>query len=423
MGIYNIPSGRDSEFWEVKIPDENVICYGVPRNINGIKDLRGEIKRALENPIESPRISELVNRDSRVCILVDDITRITPAYQILPLIVEELSASGVPDTQVKLFIAIGLHRVMTEDEIVKKVGLEMASRFPPVLHDGISKDNLSYMGKSSRGTPIWVNKHVAQSDIIIGIGGILLHQFAGYGGGAKIILPGISGRETITYNHNMISDQGIPGNPENPIRLDMEEIARKVGLSFKVDVVMNTENEIVGVFAGDVVTEHRRGIRLYNEIYKVGVTEKADIVLTTTVPKTITFVQGALQPIFSMPLVTKPGGTIIECCAAFEGFSFAGKRTYEDDMRARLTTEQIHQRVKENTIFEASTFANLARVREKFNFVIVSENLQPEDIVTMGFNLDRSVENAVRQAFSKHGENAKIAILPYGYSTLPCLEN
>ena len=422
MAVYKIPTGRDSEFMDVEIPERNVICHGVPRKMKGITDLKGEIKRALRNPIGSPPISQLVKRDSKVCLLVDDITRPTPAHQILPSIVEELSAAGVRDDQIKLIVACGLHRAMTLEEIERKVGPEMVRRFPPICNDGVSEGKLTYIGQSSRGTPVWINKEVAESNVIIGIGGILLHQFMGYGGGAKIILPGICGRKTVTYNHNMFSEEGVPGNLENPCRLDIEEIARMVGISLKVDVVMNAENEIVGVFAGEVVAEHREAVKLYDKIYKIHVPEKADIILTTTLPKTITFVQGALLPMFSMPAAAKPGGTIIMYCPATEGFSFVGKRAYEDHLRARLTEEQIRQMVKDDVIFEAHSFANLARVREKYNFVAVSENLGPQDIVTMGLGLDKSVSHAMERAFSKHGKDAKVVVIPYGFSTLPSLE-
>ena len=239
MSVYKIPTGRDSEFMDVEIPDKNVICHGVPRKMKGINDVKRETKKALENPIGAPRLSQIAKQDSKVSILVDDITRPTPAHQLLPSIVEELSAAGVRDDRIKLVVACGLHRAMTPEEIERKVGSDMVRRFPPICHNGSSESELTYIGESSRGTPVWINKQVAGSDVIIGVGGILLHQFAGYGGGAKIILPGICGRKTVTYNHNMVNEGGVPGVLENQVRLDMEEIARMVGLSLKVDVVMN----------------------------------------------------------------------------------------------------------------------------------------------------------------------------------------
>lgn len=418
MGIYKMPALRDGETLDLEIPDTNVICYGAPRSIKGVKNLEEEIKKALENPIESPGFSELIKADSRVCLLIDDITRITPTNRILPVIVERVSAAGIPDKRMKLIIAGGIHRVMSSEEIEKKVGLEMASRLQPSFHDSLSEDNLAYVGRSSRGTPIWINKHVTESDLIIGIGSILLHPFAGYSGGAKIILPGITGRQTTIHNHNIISENCIPGRSENPIRLDMEEVARKVGLKFKIDVVMNAENDVVGVFAGDFVAEYRRAVELYNQIYEVQISEKADIVLTTTLPKRITFTHGVFLPMFSMAAITKPGGTIIIGCPADEGITHSGKG-YEDDIRARLTQEQIRMRAKENKIFEASTLTNLARVREKFHFVIVSEKLHSKDMIAMGFNLERSMKDAIRAALLRHGEKSRIAIIPYGFSTLP----
>jgi nickel-dependent lactate racemase len=426
MGVYKIPTGTDGKFLDVQIPDKNMICYGVPREVDACNNLEREIKKALDNPIGSPGLKQLVNRKSRVCLLVDDATRPTPAYQILPTIIRELDAAGVQDSQIKLILAAGLHRMMTKDEIEDKVGKEMTRRFSTFVHSGEAEVELTYIGESSLGTPIWVNKHAAESDVIIGIGCILSHHFAGYSGGAKIILPGISGRQTVTKNHNSIDKRGFPGNPESPFRLDMEEIARKVGLKFKVDVVMNSKNEIVGIFAGDFVEEHRKAVQRYNEIYQINVPEKVDIVLTTTLPKKITFVQGAAMPIVSMPAITKPGGTIIIFSPALEGFSFKVKRTYEDDLRARLTIEQIGKRVKENSIFEAITFAHLAWVRDKFNFVAVAENgnLYPEDIVAMGLGLEKSLDSAMQAAFSKHGKDAKVAVIPYGFScTVQCLEN
>jgi nickel-dependent lactate racemase len=421
VGFYKIPCGGNGRFMDVGISDGNVVCYGMPREIKEPRDLKGMIKKAIESPIGSPRLSHLVKKDSKICILVDDMTRPTPAHQVLPLVIDELSSVGIPDNQIMIVAGSGLHRPMTKEEIDKKIGEEMTRRFPPVLHDAFCEEKLTYIGESSQGTPIWVNTHVAQSDVILGIGGILLHQIAGYGGGAKIILPGISGRKTITYNHNLIPEQLTRGNPENPIRKDMEEIATKVGLKFKIDVVMNAEDKIVGVFAGDFVTEHRRAIQLYNEVYRLKVPEKVDIVLTTTIPKVLSFTQGATEVMCTMPAVTMPGGTIIILCPAYEGFFLGDNRVYENDLRSRLTIDQIRKRVKEGPIYEAAALSNLARVRDQFNFVIVSEVLKPEDIVTMGLGLERSVDKALQAALSRHGKNAKVAVIPYGYCTSPSL--
>lgn len=403
----------------VDIPDRNIMMIGNPRDMNKASDVRKLVSERIRSPIGIDGLSSKLRQGKKITVLVDDVTRRTPVPEVLPVLIDELLAHGAQESDIQIWIARGMHRDMTLAEQKEKVGEDIFRRFKTRVHNYEERDNLAYKGQTSRGTPIWINRSVVESDIVIGIGGILLHWFAGYGGGAKIILPGICGRETVLRNHNILDASCSSGRLEgNPLREDIEEVASKAGLYMKIDCVMNSRNELVDLYAGDFVQAHRRAVRKYNDIYSIALPGKAEIVLTSTMPKYHTLSQGIFMPMCSMYDVTRDNATIIIDCPAIEGYSFS-ETGFAADMKARLSFAQLKQRVQKGTIFEAISLYHTARIRDKRNIIVVSKNLTEDDMTRTGFKHAATLEKAVQMALERHGENSKIAVIPYGFTSVP----
>jgi len=229
-----------------------------------------QFQEAIENPISSPRIRDLARGKKKVVILFDDLSRPTPAYTILPFVLKELEEGGVSGDKIRFVCAYGCHRPLTREEVIKKLGREVVENYL-VFNHNVYEHHIK-VGTTSRGTPVLINREVASCDLKIGVGCIIPHFTAGFGGGAKIMLPGAAAIESITHNHVVLHNAhpeqiGLGKINSNPRRLDMEEAARIAGLDIVVNVVLNHRKEILGVFVGDFVKAHRKGVAFANKVY------------------------------------------------------------------------------------------------------------------------------------------------------------
>lgn len=258
----------------------NVVMAGPPDQI-GLRE--HELREALCEPIGTPRLSELAKARTRAAILVDDLTRPTPADALLPLLVEELKRGGIPDRAITIVIAGGTHPPATREEIAKKVGVAISSAIMVVAHD--CRRDLAYCGRSPAGLPLHLNRAVMECDLKIGVGCIYPHPFAGFSGGAKIILPAACGVETTRMMHDYLrGSRERGGSIHTELRQDMLAVARQVGLQFIVNVTLNQHRQICGLFAGDVVAAHEKGVRYAKALYHVPPMPDADVVVADMYP-------------------------------------------------------------------------------------------------------------------------------------------
>ncbi|MEM3027319.1 MAG: lactate racemase domain-containing protein, partial [Candidatus Bathyarchaeia archaeon] len=236
------------------------------RKVPDVGDI--EISQVLCNPIGSKSLTKLAKGRKSAVILVDDLTRPTPAHRILPYIIKELGNGGIGDNHIKIVMAIAAHRPLVPMDLEKKLGKEIINSLEVVNHNPY--ENLVYMGESSRGTPIYLNGDVYEADLKIGVGSVIPHPSAGFGGGGKIILPGVVGMETIEYNHYSLHSQGRHGFLEgSALRVDAEDVARRVGLEAVVNTVVNEERGVAGLFFGDPINAHRAAVSYGRSIYGI----------------------------------------------------------------------------------------------------------------------------------------------------------
>ncbi|AYK15749.1 MAG: nickel-dependent lactate racemase [Methanosarcina flavescens] len=397
---------------ELDIPKRNMSSIILPSEPE--KKERGDflIKKALENPIKSKRLSEIVNPDSRVAIIVSDVTRPTPTEKILPPLLEELYLGGAKDENITIVFALGLHRNQTEEESRRLVGEEIHKKIRCIQHD---TSRCRRIGITSRGTPIEIFEDVLDADLVIGTGSIEFHYYAGYSGGAKSVLPGVSSKEAVIANHKMMIDEkAVSGRVDGPVRQDMEEAAKITGLDFILNVVLDSKKEIVAAVAGDFIEAHRKGVEVVDSMYKVPV-EPADAVIVSCggFPKDINLFQ-ANKALDNATQAVKAGGSIILVAECAEGI---GNQVYECWNRECRSPDDAIERFKQCFEFGGHKTAIIAKISKKFKLYLVSK-LQDEQIRSAFFTPMASVNDALSAVLSENPD-AKIHLMPHGGQTLP----
>ncbi len=269
------------------------------------------IEKALQKPIGSKTIQELAKGKREIAILFDDLARPTPVYEIAPFVIKELEKAGISDQQVRFIAALGAHGANTANDFRKKLGQEVLDRFPVYNHHPFNY--CTYLGKTSRGTPVSINQEVMACDLKIGIGCIVPHSFSGFGGGGKMILPGVSHIDTIAYNHGTLVKEhpgcvGVGRIEGNIPRLDIEEATRMAGLDVKIDAILNLRGEITSLFVGDPIPEHREGMKLASEVYATAPAKNMDIVIINSYSKPN---ECAIAPFIGIPSLKEGGGDLV----------------------------------------------------------------------------------------------------------------
>ena len=228
------------------------------------------MQRAFDNPIGTPPLRELARGRKEVAILFDDTTRPTRTYEIASYVLKELAAAGIADDQIRFIAAVGTHGAHDNVAHRLKLGQEILERFPVYNHNPY--ENCVEVGTTSQGTCLAVNREVMRCDLKIGIGCVLPHPQVGFGGGGKVILPGVAHIDSITHFHAKVpftAPETIgPGNyDQNVMRMDFEEACKLAGLDFTADCLVNLKGEVIALFTGDPVEEHREAAKLAKEVY------------------------------------------------------------------------------------------------------------------------------------------------------------
>jgi nickel-dependent lactate racemase len=340
------------------------------------------------------------------------------SHVFMPILLDEMNAAGIPDQDMAIIFALGTHRLMTDEEMVQEVGETVANRVK--MHNSDAKDSsqFTYFGETSRGTPVWFNTLVVQADHIICTGSIVHHFFAGFGGGRKAMLPGVSAYETIRKNHSMIFDpDACIGKLEgNPIYHDQVEGVEMHRPSFLLNVVLNEKKEFLAVFAGDYIQAHLEGCKLVDEVYGAELAEPADLVIATCggFPKDINVYQ-MQKTMDNAWVAVRDGGVVILLGECIEG---TGSATYEDWMREYQTPDRIAEMVKANFQIGAHKAYAVTRLMKKAEFILVSA-MEPEFAKLLLFTPAKDMEEALAIAFAKLGPKPRIALMPQGSLTVP----
>lgn len=401
-----------------EIQDNNLLQIIKPNPVNVPVGGRAEVKRSLEQPIGAERLSGIVKPGERVVIVTSDITRPVPSWDVCPPLIDELALAGVTDEDITIVFAVGSHRRHTKEEMIKLVGQDIYDRIRCVDSDVA---DFVHVGTSRAGTPYEVFSEVAGADRVICVGNIEFHYFAGYSGGAKAIMPGVCTRKAIQSNHSMMVESNAAAGilDSNPVREDIDEVGEHQHIDYIVNVVLDEHKKILKSYAGHYIEAHRAGCEFLDSLYKVPIEEKADIVIVSVggYPKDMNLYQ-AQKGLDNAKHAVKEGGVIIVCASCAEGL---GEACFERWMKEMAPLERIEE-IKRNFQLGGHKAAAIAMVSQKADIFLVSD--LPEEFVKRIY-LDpcSSIEEAMERAYRKCGEDAKVIVMPYAGSTLPCVKN
>lgn len=318
------PMKCGTEEFEVHLPADLIAAELEPNQVELPQRTPAEhIRWALDHPVDSAPLKELVKAGDKVCIIISDVTRRWQSPETyIPVLIAELESAGVRDEDMLIISATGTHRRQTPEEHMGLVTKEVYDRIELVDHVCTDEENLAYVGTTTRGTPVWLDKRALACDKIILTGGVVYHFMAGFGGGRKSILPGIAGRETIMKNHNLALNPGLGNgsnpqvrsanmNANNPVHADMMEACSMANPTFLVNVVVNDDQQVIAAFAGNWITAHRAACDLVDRMYGVPAKEKTPLVIASAggFPKDLNFYQ-TIKTLSNALEVVEDGGTI-----------------------------------------------------------------------------------------------------------------
>ena len=410
------------------LPEEQIYCEVVGKDYPAIDDIPGAIRSALERPIDSPPLRELLRPTDKVAITVSDITRSWQRMdRVLPTLFDTIAHAGIPNENVSILVVVGGHRQNSREEMEQLCGKEVCRRVNVVNHDARDLENMVTLGKTSRGTEVAINRVVADADRIILTGGIIYHYMVGYGGGRKSVVPGFSSIKTIQQNHlwAMGRELGSGSNRNavsgktrgNECHEDMMEIAGFVQPDFIVNVVPNAEGEYAGIFAGNWVSAWQEGTKLVDEIYSVEIPGLADIVIASAggAPKDINLYQTG-KTMDNASYAVKKGGVVIivsDCPDILEPpefpqwFQYPSKLEMERALRADFT-------IPGWVAWKEVECGDIA------SFIMVTRSGNVDLVKKAGMLPVTTMEVALSEAYRLCGSaRPRITLMPQGANTLP----
>lgn len=425
----------------VQVPDTWRVSYpaaaGVLKKItaDGVKT----VQAALKKPIDSPPIEKLKLKGKKIVIVVDDNTRPTPAHLFFHLVLSSLVKAGADLKKVLLVPALGTHTPMTAVEMAEKVGAKNLSKIKWENHDAFNKDRNHYFGKTRRGTPVWLNKRIAEADLIISIGLVEPHLWAGFGGGLKNLLPGLAHEETMGIHHTIITEPPYLFNrvgmmpDKNSFRQDLEEIKEMISAPiFCLNVVLDAAGMIIAAFAGDPITVHREGVAFNIQTSGRILDSRVDGVIANSYPMDLNMKQSIKCVGNALPAL-KPGGIIMGFLKADRGID---DLKIPDDAKPLWLVKTILR-----TIGPSRVMGFLERVRKgldverkfqiyysmqlmrQYDLFLYLPSISDDEVKRMGFFVRCvSPQEVIDRAVKKLGKNARVAVFPEGGVTFPIIK-
>lgn len=374
-----------------------------------------ELKRALSDPIGAIPLCKHDLSGKKIAIITSDITRPLPTYKIMPVLLEELYAAGACPGDITLVFALGSHRNHTPAEMEKLAGTQAWQQIRCIDSD---PTDCIHLGITDAGTPVDITRSVAEADYRICLGNIEFHYFAGYSGGVKAIMPGVSTRDAIQSNHSMmVRPEACAGNLDtNPVRQDIEQAGKICGVDYIVNVVLDEHKHILKAVAGDPVLAHREGCRFLDTIYLKELDAPADIVIVSQggAPKDLNLYQ-TQKALDNARHAVRQGGVIILIGSCKEGL---GEHVFEQWMTQSPSPAAMIERIGHDFQLGGHKAAAIAMTLEKADIYLVSE-MEPDFVRSLFLTPMPDAQSALDAALKKLGANATVLAMPFGGSTLP----
>jgi lactate racemase len=408
---HKVPYGKEFIEFELDVPVEKLVT----QKIEKAPDKRQAVRKAMEHPIGSAKLSDLAKGKKNAVIVINDITRPSPTQLLVEEISRDLNGAGIPDSGITLLVATGNHRANTEEELIGMVGEEVYRRFAIKNHNASDPDQLIDLGKTTRGLAVVVNRLVVESDLTILTGIITPHQSAGFSGGRKSIVPGVAGVKSLEQHHSLPirSEHPVMGKLENnTFHEEAVEAARKVGVDFIVNVVKNSDGDITNVVAGDLVEAHEKGVAECKKAWEVQTQGKFDITIVSPggYPKDFDMHQ-AQKALATAEMITKAGGSIILVAECAGGVGSFAKLLIES--RDPQEVIDCFKREGFNSKNHSSKAYMYARVLQTHDVYFLTDKIEPLDLKKMFFIPSASINDALNNAKMKCEQTPRVAFIPY----------
>lgn len=419
----NITLDYDRSGLEVRVPDENLVAVLNMRQTPPLDDPSAATRDALRQPVAGPPLEEIARGRRNACVVVSDITRPVPHDIILPPLLECLERVGLAPEDITILVATGLHAPMDDAQLRETLTDDVIERYPIVNHIARNGNEQADLGTTSTGIPIHVDRRYVESDLKVLTGLIEPHFMAGYSGGRKLVAPGLVGVETIEHLHG----PGILEHPRattgvldgNPLHEASLEIARKAGVDFILNVAMDEDRRVTGVFAGELDRAHRFGVGHVNGMVVATVEEPVDIVVTSAAgyPLDTTFYQ-AVKGMVGVLDILKEGGSIVIAAGCADGI---GSEEFEGLLRKTTDIDAFIDWIQQPGVFTIDQWEieELVKALKKGRVYLYTDGLSDEDVRACLVEPVPSVEAGIARAVDRHGPSATIAVVPRGPYVIP----
>ncbi len=403
---------------QIDVPDENLAGVLRVKSVPALPNPQAELEKALAHPVHSPALAEIVRNKKSACIVISDITRPVPNKILLPPILRILENSAIPKENIVILIGTGIHRPNLGQELIELVGEDIAKSYRIENHYSKKDEDMVYLGETSQNIPIHINKYYYRAECKIVTGFIEPHLWAGYSGGRKGILPGITGLETMKYMHGyaMVAHPGVrygllEGNPFHEAGL---EVAQKVGCDFLVNVTLNDKKEITGIFAGDIVQAHLEGCKFCEKCSVVELPEPVDIAVTSNGghPLDCNLYQ-SIKGLSGAAGIVKEGGLILQVTRCQEG---TGSQEFTALLESVHSIEEFFDRLRTPGFFQPDQWG-VQEIYEQLKHVriaLYTEGIPSQKIKQYLLEPVADVNQGISKAIQEYGKNCKIAVIPDG---------
>jgi nickel-dependent lactate racemase len=408
----------------IEVPDRAQVV--APHHLDSLPDEGSAIREALRNPIASPPLASLVRPGQKVAVAHTDITRATPNDLILPILLDVLEGVGMPASDITLLNSLGTHRKQTQAELCQMLGSDITDRYRCLQHNDSDGADLVNLGRTSFGHPVLINRWFAEADVRILTGFIEPHFFAGFSGGPKGVMPGLAGAESVQANHgySMLAHPRATWGVTygNPVWEEILEVALLTKPTFLLNVTLNRQHRITGVFAGDMVQAHRVGCEFCRKNAMVPVEAAFDIVISSNsgYPLDQNLYQSN-KGMSSAANILRPGGTIILATACEDGLPSHGH--FADLLHRGGSPQGVLDLIGRPGFHEPDQWAVQKQVMIQLmaDVLIYSDGLTDTQIREALLTPCRDIEGTLAALQSTGGREARICVLPEGPQTIPYL--
>ena len=417
--VHRLQLPYGNKYLTANIPEKNLLGIYQPGSVAPCEDLSLALKNAFQNPIGALPLTQTVKPGEKIVILVDDHTRTTPAAEILPYVLNEIEAAGINKDDILILITHGTHNLSTAEEVRNKVGEEIVRRYRIEQHRCDDETNQMFIGLTSRGTPVWLNRLAVEADRRIGIGHIGPSPYAGYSGGGKLILPGVAALDTINANHTLVV-LGFRkhGQVDLPCRVDLEEAADMLPMDMVIDVVQCQDGAIAAVFAGTPREVFQAGLPLARRVHEVRCPSGADFAVTSGYPYDTDLYQ-AVRAVEYADAVVRPGGSILLASPCKDG---VGGQEFYDLMKDahKKPNDFLRDIIRRNGKVTFGVLGyTLSRIKTEKRLLIVTDGIPSNELIAMGFRPVDSLQAGIDILLEEYGRDAQVIVFPEGSSTIP----